>query len=202
MTSRPHLAFGLFGSAVVTSCFQMADPSFISKIANITIVGAATFMGSLAPDLDAPASPISRLLFFIAKPVQRRWPHRTMLHSLIGTVISAAIVYYLADFVLLFFPLANNIPFILCVFFLGGAWGHLAVDSLTVTGIKWLWPYQRAFAYPCSKRHRVRTGDKKAERYYSLLFLAFFAGCPHSRSYSDTPKPYRGICKGHRGHWN
>ena len=174
MTSQPHLAFGLFTGAIITSCFQMADVSFASKMGNVLVAGMATLVGSVAPDLDAPHSPLSKILPFISLPVQKRWPHRTLLHSMVGAVISSAIVFYTADFLSLFLPIPARIPFILCMFFFGGTIGHLLADSLTINGIKWLWPYQRAFAYPSSPQFRVETGDKKAERYYSLFFLFLF----------------------------
>lgn len=174
MTTKPHMAFGLLAGAVATSYCQMSDASFTSDIVKISVSFILSLLGSFAPDLDAPGSPIARLLFFIAKPIQSRWPHRTLLHSIIGAFISSGIVYYVADFLSVFLPIPNAIPFLLCIFFLAGHLGHLLVDSLTINGVKWIWPYQRAFAYPSSKRHRVRTGDKKQERYYTLFFLFCF----------------------------
>ena len=93
---------------------------------------------------------------------------------MVGVAIPSAIAFYTVDFLSLFLPIPSNVPFILCVFFLGGAIGHLLVDSLTINGIKWLWPYQRAFAYPSSPQYRVNTGDKKAERCCTLFFLFLF----------------------------
>lgn len=173
MLSKPHMAFGCFTGAVVMSGFQAADVDFVLNAANILIGVSASVAGSVAVDLDAPHSPAARVLPFLANPIQRRWPHRTLLHSLLGAVICSAILYYAIDFIFLFLPLPDRIPFMACMYFFGAHLGHLVVDSLTVTGVPWLWPFQRAFAYPTPRKYRVTTGDKK-EKYYALFFLFLF----------------------------
>lgn len=173
MLSKPHMAFGCVTGAVVMSGFQVTDAEFVLNAANILIGGSVSMAGSNAPDLDAPYSPAAKMLPFIAKPIQRRWPHRTLLHSLLGAVICSAILYYIIDFIFIFLPLPDKIPFMVCMYFFGGYIGHLIVDSLTITGVKWLWPFQRAFAYPTPRKYRVTTGDKK-EKYYALFFLFLF----------------------------
>ena len=62
MTLKPHLAFGLVTGVVVTSCFQMAEPAFIHRTMNIVVGIIGSLAGSVAPDLDAAHSPLSRLL--------------------------------------------------------------------------------------------------------------------------------------------
>lgn len=175
MNAKVHIAFGLFSGAVLTSYYQMSDASFTSDIAKVSIAAGATLLGSLAPDLDAPGSPVSRLFPFVSKPIQRKWPHRTLLHSLMGAVLASGAVYFTLDFLAAIFPLPPNVSSLLWTFFFNAYASHLVVDSLTITGIKWLWPYQRAFAYPSVSRYRIRTGDKKPERYYTLFFLCLFA---------------------------
>ena len=174
MTSKAHIAFGLFNGAVCTSYYQMSDISFTSNLFAISVAGFATLLGSLAPDLDASGSPISKLLPFISKSIQRRWPHRTLLHSIIGAAITSGIMYYVMFLLTFFLPDFESVPLILFLFFLSSYCGHLVVDSLTINGIKWIWPYQRAFAYPSSRQYRIRTGDRKPERYCTLLFLGLF----------------------------
>lgn len=171
MTSKPHIAFGLFNGAVLLSYFQITDHTFTSDVVRMSIAGTATLIGSLAPDIDSSGSIFSKTLPFIAKPIQKRWPHRTLCHSLIGALICSTTLYYITDFLTNFIPIPAQIPFIIWAFFLNAYVGHLIVDSLTITGIKWLFPYNRAFAYPSSRQHRVRTGDRKSEKYYTLFFL-------------------------------
>ena len=172
MTSKPHICFGLWTGAVVTSVWQMKDIGFMTPM-NIGIALVGTLAGSLFPDIDAPGSPASRTLPFIAKPIQRRFAHRGAVHSLIGISISSGVLLYISDWLGSFFPISENASTILAVFFLMAAIGHLCCDTLTVSGIKWFWPFERAIVFHTAPSYRIRTGDPR-EKYYTIFFLLLF----------------------------
>ena len=177
MTTYPHLAFGLFSGAALTSCHQMSDPAFVHRPDAMVSAFVAVMAGSLAPDVDAPGTPASRAMPFIAREVQSQWPHRTMVHSLLGALLSSlAVLCTLKGFGMLVFRI-DHLAGTIAVFWLVGFAAHLVVDSLTVSGVRWLWPYHRAFAYPSVRQYRIRTGDRKWERRYTIFFLGLFAVC-------------------------
>jgi inner membrane protein len=174
MTTRPHLIFGLFAGAVITSVYQMADAAFTTHFGNLSLALVAVSFGSLFPDIDIPTSPASRLFFFIAKPLQSYCSHRGAMHSLAGAFLTSFIVFGLTDWLVALLPLPHNVPAVLSIFFLGGLIGHCVVDTLTVSGIRWIYPYQRPIVYPTNPRYRITTGNIKAERKYTFLFLCMF----------------------------
>lgn len=172
MLSKQHIAFGFFSGAVVASGYQISDVCMLNTL-NASIAITTSIFSSLVPDIDSPGSPIAKALPFISNPIQKRWPHRTLFHSILGAIISSTAIYTVVKFFADILPIPDKVPSMILVFFFAGYIGHLIVDSLTITGVKWLWPFQRAFAYPTSRRYRISTGDKK-EKYYALLFLFLF----------------------------
>ncbi len=174
MTTIPHLAFGAVAGAVVASIHLADDPAFTNRAVDVAVAVAACGIGSLTPDIDVPGSLASKAFPFIARPVQARWPHRTALHSLLGALATAVLVFLAVDLGARFSPLPDRFSGLMASFFLAGWIGHLCVDTLTINGIRWFWPYSRAFAYPTPRQHRVRTGDRRAERWYAVFFLLIF----------------------------
>ena len=75
MTAPTHIVFGLFSSASLFSLFSL------SLHKDLPALGAVT-LGSLLPDIDTPRSSIGRVLPFLSIPIERRWGHRTVTHSL------------------------------------------------------------------------------------------------------------------------
>ena len=63
----------------------------------ILIVGAIV-VGNL-PDMDTAASHIGRIFYPIAKQIETRFGHRTITHSLLATVIVAALAYICSSFI-------------------------------------------------------------------------------------------------------
>ena len=55
------------------------------------ITWAIVALFSLMPDIDLPTSKVGRPLFFISVPMEKRFGHRTITHSVIGVSILAAV---------------------------------------------------------------------------------------------------------------
>jgi len=75
--------------------------------ASVLYLGGATLFGyrpdwiswalaavaSLLPDVDLPPAKIGRLFWFVSVPLERRFGHRTLTHSLLLLVALAAVTY-------------------------------------------------------------------------------------------------------------
>ena len=71
---------------------------------------------SFMPDIDIPTSRVGRPLFWLSVPLEKRFGHRTITHSVIGVAILAALAS----------PLYFAYP--LCFWsVLGGYWSHIQI---------------------------------------------------------------------------
>ena len=75
--------------------------------ASVLYLGGATLFGyrpdliswalaavaSLLPDIDLPPSTIGRLFWFLSVPLERRFGHRTLTHSLVAVVAVAVLAW-------------------------------------------------------------------------------------------------------------
>ena len=76
MKAPTHLAFGLL---CATSVFSLAARSLPSDGPAL----GGVVLGSLLPDLDSSKSTLGRVLPFVSLPIEQRWGHRTLTHSLL-----------------------------------------------------------------------------------------------------------------------
>ncbi len=140
MMGLTHAIFSLLLALMYARYGQRPDLLFITFL----------MAGTLLPDIDTAKStigkrirPVSRVLEFIAG-------HRGLLHSLAGWLVFAIPIGALGTGALL--------PFTL------GYVSHLLLDSLTPTGVQYLYPLKYRI------RGSIRT-DSLAERLVFLLFL-------------------------------
>lgn len=77
MLAPTHSVFGIFLTLIILAVFG------IPQSLHWTILLCA-IIGSLSPDIDHPKALIGRIFFFISKPLDRRFGHRTVTHSFIG----------------------------------------------------------------------------------------------------------------------
>ena len=131
--------------------------------ASVLYLGGATLFGyrpdviswllaagfSLLPDVDLPPARIGRLFWFVSVPLERRFGHRTLTHSLIVLVTLAVASYPLA----LIRPLYWG-----CV--VGGYWSHLWIDMLNVRGVDLFWPAPVRVVTPGNRHWRLQVGSK------------------------------------------
>ena len=111
--------------------------------ASVLYLGGATLFGyrpdgigwllaaaaSLLPDVDLPPAKIGRLFWFLSGPLERRFGHRTLTHSLVALSAVAALSGPL---------MAIQPQYWGCV--VGGYWSHLWIDMLNIRGVDLFWP--------------------------------------------------------------
>jgi len=151
--------------------------------ASVLYLGGATLFGykpdwigwllaaaaSLLPDADLPTSKIGRLFFWLSVPLERRFGHRTITHSLVGLAGLAVVVSPLW----LFDPL-----YFWCV--LGGYWSHLWLDMLNVRGVDLFWPSPVRLVTPGNRNWRMEVGSKAEMVLLSGLLVLTLALYPLS----------------------
>ena len=183
MLAPTHAIYGPAIALIILSVFNV-EASFHWSVILCAI------LGSIAPDLDRPSSTIGRLFPPISKYLELRYGHRTLTHSIIGTV-AASLSFTLLIGILawvLRWTLLRSVPVAMSHYgiwlvtlniwdivrlglaFAIGYASHLALDMLTPRGIQLLWPspnrdiiFQNSF--------RIETGSK-AEVPVAIVGLA------------------------------
>ena len=159
MMASTHLAFGLFSA---TGLFALFSQSLHRELPAV----GAVILGALLPDLDTPQSALGRLLPFLSIPLERRWGHRTLTHSLLAV----------AGLALLGLPLWGYYRASVYAALLLGYLSHLLADCATKSGVPLFYPHPLQCVLPGNPRYRVTTGSL-AERGLLLgllLFLGLF----------------------------
>ncbi len=157
MMFTTHLALSL-AIFYILAFFHLFQPSIILMI----VLGIAT----LLPDIDHPGSYISNVgsfTKFISLTLTKDLvQHRGFFHSIYGAILVTIITSLIFIFL---FP--DFSPFLLTLIVFMGYIFHLIGDSLTKTGINWLWKNEKYhFSGP------IRTGGKlEAIFMYALIFM-------------------------------
>lgn len=99
--------------------------SFTGDIPSVTVILFCAFFG-LFPDIDTGASLVGRLFPFISHPLERRFGHRTITHSILGSVLFAGFAYLLYS---------NDWHLITMAYC-----SHLILDMIVGKGVPLLWP--------------------------------------------------------------
>lgn len=152
MMASTHVAIGVvvYGGACAIAGFPI-EPAAL---------GCAG-LGALLPDVDTPNSRAGWCVYPLASYLERKFGHRTITHSFIGTGIFAALCAPL-----LWWP--HLIPFYWAL--LAGYASHLLADSATKSGVPLAWPNRRAWVFPGNDQFRIKTGST-AELGVLLFFL-------------------------------
>ncbi|MCF7970287.1 MAG: metal-dependent hydrolase [Methylococcaceae bacterium] len=119
---------------------------------------------SLMPDIDLPTSKVGRPLFFISVPLEKRFGHRTITHSLIGVGILSALAS----------PLYFTYPLAFWAI-VGGYWSHLQIDMANIRGVDLFWPSAIRVVMPGKIKFRLEVGSK-AEMIVMCSLLVFCLG--------------------------
>ena len=112
-------------------------------------LGAAA-VGAWLPDVDTPNSRAGFCVYPLAMWLERKFGHRTVTHSFIGTAIFAALCAPLLGW-----PHLHALYWAL----LCGYVSHLLADAATKSGVPMAWPNRRAWVFPGNEQYRVRTGS-------------------------------------------
>ena len=152
MMASTHVAIGVV-------CYGGAC-AFAGAPIEAATLGAAG-LSALLPDVDTPNSRAGWCVYPLASWLERKFGHRTITHSFIGTAIFAALCAPL-----LFWP--HLAPFYWAL--LAGYGSHLLADAATKSGVPLAWPNRRAWVFPGNDQYRVKTGSA-AEIGVLLVFL-------------------------------
>lgn len=110
--------------------------------------------GSLVPDIDHEKSFIGRIFFFISYPLNRKFGHRNITHSL-----------------LLWLPiLAIGMKFKWVLWLSIGALSHLFLDMWTITGVGLFKPLTDKIYVMANKKFRLKVGSRN-----ELILILVFA---------------------------
>ncbi len=145
MTAPTHIAFGLL---TVASSFSLFSVSIHRNLPAVT----CAIIGSLLPDIDSPRSYIGRVMPFASVPIERRWGHRTITHSLLCLLALSVVTLPL-----LAYQTACYAAVLL------GYMSHLIADSATKSGVPLFYPHPAVCVFPNSARYRVKTGSLLGE---------------------------------------
>jgi inner membrane protein len=136
MMALTHCAIAAAGCALVLGT---ADP---------LVLGLAV-LGSQLPDLDTSTSTIGQIAFPISSRIEAKYPHRTVTHSLLATLVIALVavpIGYLSGYVLA----GIAVPL-----------GHLLAtfsDCFTKQGVQLFFPYPAWCISVSNPRRRLKTG--------------------------------------------
>jgi membrane-bound metal-dependent hydrolase YbcI (DUF457 family) len=157
VTAPTHITFGLLTNAFGFSLLS----SPLSR--DYAAMGGAV-IGSLLPDVDSPTSAIGRLVPFISVPLERRWGHRTVIHSLLA----------LAGIAVLTAPLLFLSRTAYCALLIGYL-SHLIADCATKSGVPLFYPNLTPCVIPANDKYRVHTGSLTGEGpiFLGLVLLTF-----------------------------
>ena len=159
------LTHGVIGAVTFAGASALAGTPEAMPLTGATL-GAATVAAWL-PDVDTPHSKAGWCVYPLALWIERRFGHRTVTHSLLGTLF----------FALLCSPLLW-MPHLAQLHALHGVWGallcgyvsHLLADAATKSGVPLAWPSRARWVFPGNERYRIRTGSR-AEMGLLIIFV-------------------------------
>jgi inner membrane protein len=148
MTSPTHISFSLF-----TLAFASVGQGMEFNYENAIICA----LGSLTPDIDNSKSWLGRIFPFISKPIENKFSHRTLTHSLLAIVF----VFSIAVIVKILFDTGNFNPLAFAI----GYTSHILIDCASVQGVKILYPFSmRNAVFPFDTQqpeaYRIVVGSK------------------------------------------
>ena len=161
MTSPTHIFFAEFCLA-----FASIGQGIELNTANAIAAG----LGSLAPDIDNSNSWLGRILPFISKPIERKFGHRTLFHSIFAILFLVAVVITSKALDIL-----NQKSFEVLLAFSIGYTSHILIDCSSIQGVKILYPLSMKNAvFPLDTQqpeaYRIRVGSN-ADIALGFIFL-------------------------------
>lgn len=125
-----------------------APPADLTSLIGF-FIGA--LLGGTAPDLDKPRRVWARALAHTTFG-----GHRHLSHSLIGLFLASIVVGLALGRMGPAIGVSPTLPFL---GFVGGYASHLILDSLTIEGVPWFFPFQTYLGFPPWSKLRVKTGS-------------------------------------------
>lgn len=185
MLAPTHSAFGIFLTLIILSVFG------VQESLHWTILLMAV-IGSIMPDLDHPKSAVGRVFSFISVPLDRRFGHRTITHSLFGWGVASGIAALLIGsgwaidhtFLQTHFPLLSVSPHLairwLAAFSIGYI-SHVLLDMVNPRGVQLFWPDETRDLISRSPAFRPESGSKAEILICAALVCLMFLSFPISK---------------------
>ncbi len=129
--------------------------------------------GALIPDLDSRHSYIVRALPFLSAPLEDRFGHRTLTHSLLAEVLFGALAWAL-------------LPFGFFLALVAGWLSHSLTDMMTPSGVVWLWLARGRCVLPGNVRYRMETLGKGELGFVLVMVLIGVGLMPLARTGEGT----------------
>lgn len=167
MLAPTHAIFGLFLTLSIVAIFGIKEGLHWTLL--ITAI-----LGSLLPDIDMPKSTIGRLLSFISIPLEQKYGHRMITHSLIGWAIATLLWALFLIPVFLLFQLSTGHTLRLLLAFSIGYLSHIILDMFNPRGVPLFWPDLTRDVVPGNVKFRPETGSK-AEIGISLFLIVLLS---------------------------
>lgn len=126
---------------------------------------ALLVLGSQLPDIDNTQSYMGRMVWPLARWFEERWPHRTITHSLVASMVLAIASYPLLNFgwkYWLALPLGHFVA--------------ILTDTLTPEGVQIFWPNTVWAVCGSNPNARIRTGSKAEIGLLGLFFILLMSG--------------------------
>jgi inner membrane protein len=126
-----------------------------------------TLISSLLPDIDHRSSSMGRKLPGFSNAIQFGFGHRGIVHSLWGMLFFGGVAWFICKT----FSVGEWRLIVFAVCF--GYFAHLASDSLTRAGVRWLYPFRAGYI-----RGPVKTGGLMEAIFFIVLIvmLGFLLG--------------------------
>lgn len=158
MTAPVHAVGGIVITGVTAAMMDiniLENPAYI-----LTVVFA-----SLLPDIDHTKSPIGKLFWFIAKPINLKYGHRTITHSLFTLFALTAIVSFVSN--QFYEGMSFGTVFFIAYF------SHLFLDMITLQGVPLFYPFwKNSCVVPGNPENRFESGKLRTETMAFFFFIA------------------------------
>lgn len=156
MIAPTHIVFGALSASLLGT--------FVNVVFSPLALSFAA-LGAVFPDIDTTASFIGRIFSPFALFLERKFGHRTLTHSFLGTLV----------FALVFLPLFifRNKQFFLCLVL--GYLSHILLDALNKSGVPLFYPDLTRSVMPGNERYRISTSSREEFIFLGILvvFSAF-----------------------------
>jgi inner membrane protein len=178
MLAPTHSVFGVFLTLIILAVFG------VQWGLHWTIILFA-ILGSITPDIDHPKSIIGKIFYPISAPLERRYGHRTITHSLIGWSISTVLFAVIIGSIS-FIPSIEqwgwgDLPIRWIAAFSISYFSHLVLDMLNKRGSQMFWPDPGRDVIPKNPKFRPESGAGIEVLIFFILLALMFLAFPISK---------------------
>jgi len=178
MLAPTHSVFGIFLTLIILAVFG------VQWSLHWTIILFA-ILGAIMPDIDHPKSIIGKLFYFISAPIERRYGHRTITHSLIGLAIFTVLFAVIIGLISFLPQIAawgwTDLPIRWIAAFSISYFSHLVLDMFNKRGSQMFWPDPGRDVIPRNPKFRSESGSKVEVLIFFILLALMLLAFPVSK---------------------